>query len=73
MTPQIEAKDPKVAFPYISRSARAFIVPIYPEYHTTLLPDSKNFVLFNVRVRTPLRFASPYKLTRTKTPSSLIL
>jgi predicted nucleic acid-binding protein len=40
MTPRFEANDPRVTFPYISRSSRAFIVPIYPEYHTTLLPDS---------------------------------
>jgi len=30
----------KITFPYISRSARKFIVPIYPEYHTELFPDS---------------------------------
>lgn len=40
MTPRIDAKDPLVTFPYISRLSRAFIVPIYPEYHTSLLPDS---------------------------------
>ncbi len=40
MTPQFDADDPKMTFPYVSRSSRAFIVPIYPEYHTTLLPDS---------------------------------
>jgi hypothetical protein len=40
MTPRFEADDPKVTFPYVSRSSRAFIVPIYPEDHTTLLPDS---------------------------------
>lgn len=27
-------------FPYISRKSRTCIVPIYPEYHTELLPDS---------------------------------
>jgi predicted nucleic acid-binding protein len=35
-----DSADPKSTFPYVSRSARAFIVPIYPEYHTELLPDS---------------------------------
>ncbi len=40
MTPRFEGDDPKLTFPYVSRSARAFIVPIYPEYHTDLLPDS---------------------------------
>lgn len=32
--------DPKKCFPFISRKNRVFIVPIYPEYHTELLPDS---------------------------------
>ena len=27
-------------YPFISRCQRKFIVPIYPEYHTELLPDS---------------------------------
>lgn len=40
MTPRFNAQDPKLTFPYVSKTARAFIVPIYPEYHTTLLPDS---------------------------------
>jgi hypothetical protein len=40
MTPSFNAQDPKLTFPYISRLSRAFIVPIYPEYHTSLLPDS---------------------------------
>jgi hypothetical protein len=40
MTPRFNAQDPKLTFPYVSRSARTFVVPIYPQYHTTLLPDS---------------------------------
>lgn len=32
--------NPKLTYPFFSRHARAFIVPIYPEYHTNLLPDS---------------------------------
>jgi predicted nucleic acid-binding protein len=40
MTPRFDTNDPKVTFPYASKSSRVFIVPIYPEYHTTLLPDS---------------------------------
>jgi hypothetical protein len=40
MTPKFSAEDPKLTFPYISRQSRAFIVPIYPQYHTSLLPDS---------------------------------
>lgn len=31
---------PKIAFPYMARAARKYIVPIYPAYHTELLPDS---------------------------------
>jgi hypothetical protein len=40
MTPRFDTQDPKLTFPFICRSSRAFIVPIYPEYHTSLLPDS---------------------------------
>lgn len=40
MTPAFNSDDPRFTFPYISRAARAFLVSIYPEYHTTLLPDS---------------------------------
>lgn len=39
-TPRIDADDPKRTFPYIASTARKFVVPIYPEYHTELLPDS---------------------------------
>jgi len=39
-SPSFDATDPKKTFPYVSRSSRAFIVPIYPKYHTSLLPDS---------------------------------
>lgn len=34
------ADDAKTSYPYISKKWRKFIVPIYPEYHTELLPDS---------------------------------
>jgi hypothetical protein len=40
MMPRFDDQDPKLTFPYLSRSSRAFIVPIYPLYHTSLLPDS---------------------------------
>jgi hypothetical protein len=40
MTPRFNAQDPKLSFSLISTSARSFIVPIYPQYHTGLLPDS---------------------------------
>ena len=40
MSPVFNLGNPKLSFPYFSRSSRAFIVPIYPDYHTELLPDS---------------------------------
>ncbi len=40
MTRGFNNSSPCLTFPYVSRSARAFLVPIYPQYHTELLPDS---------------------------------
>lgn len=40
MTPRFNGGNPELTFPYVSRASRAFIVPIRPEYHTELLPDS---------------------------------
>jgi predicted nucleic acid-binding protein len=40
MARMFDTDDCKRTFPFVSRSARAFIVPIYPAYHTSLLPDS---------------------------------
>jgi predicted nucleic acid-binding protein len=40
MTPNFNLMEPALSFPFVSRLARAFLVPIYPEYHTELLPDS---------------------------------
>ncbi len=40
MTRTFNGSNPCLSFPYVSRSARAFLVPIYPRYHTKLLPDS---------------------------------
>jgi len=31
---------PKTTYPFMSKKARKFLVPIYPEYHTNLFPDS---------------------------------
>ncbi len=49
--PNYNPLNPKWTYPFISSRANAFLVPIYPEYHTELLPDSilktesrKNFV-----------------------------
>lgn len=35
-----DRNSPKKTYPFISNDRRCFIVPIYPEYHTELLPDS---------------------------------
>lgn len=39
-TPQFDLTNLKSCFPYISKGKNTYIVPIYPEYHTELLPDS---------------------------------
>jgi len=40
MLPAFNRADPKLTFPYVSRTSQAYLVPIWPEYHTNLLPDS---------------------------------
>jgi len=40
MDRSINRINPKLSFPFISKSSRALLVPIYPSYHTELLPDS---------------------------------
>ena len=37
---QIDLLNPKKTFPFISETSKIFIVPIYPDYHTDLFPDS---------------------------------
>lgn len=39
-TKKTNEKSLKQCYPFISRDNNRFIVPIYPEYHTELLPDS---------------------------------
>lgn len=39
-TPKFIPTNPKLSFPYISKSSNIFMIPIYPDYHTELLPDS---------------------------------
>lgn len=36
-----EKGNPKLTYPYLSKEADVYIVPIYPEYHKELFPDSK--------------------------------
>lgn len=38
--PAFDRADPRRTYPYLSGRTRKFIVPIYPAYHTELLPDS---------------------------------
>lgn len=38
--PHVNPANPKLSFPFISKKARVFLVPIYPQYHTELFPDS---------------------------------
>jgi len=40
MSPGYSSENPMITFPLVSKSTRAFLVPIYPKYHTELLPDS---------------------------------
>lgn len=39
-SPDTATDDPKAAYPFLKKASRKFIVPIYPSYHTELLPDS---------------------------------
>jgi hypothetical protein len=40
MRKDFDYSNPKITYPYFGRRSRAFIVPIRPEYHTKLFPDS---------------------------------
>jgi predicted nucleic acid-binding protein len=37
---KFDLSNPKKTFPFISTITDAFLIPIYPKYHTELLPDS---------------------------------
>lgn len=39
-TQEINIENPKKTFPFISNYSKIYIVPIYPDYHTDLFPDS---------------------------------
>ncbi len=39
-TPNVNTENPKLTFPYLSAEQNVFLIPIYPDYHTELLPDS---------------------------------
>jgi hypothetical protein len=38
--PYFDYTDPKLSYPYITKNNSIFLAPIYPDYHTDLLPDS---------------------------------
>ncbi len=38
--PYVNMANPCESYPYLSSDSRKFLVPIYPEYHTELFPDS---------------------------------
>ncbi len=38
--PAFNVTAPALTFPYVSTATKALLVPIYPDYHTSLLPDS---------------------------------
>lgn len=40
MTPAFNTNEPRLTYPFFRRNGRTFIVAIYPEYHTSLFPDS---------------------------------
>ena len=50
MKPRANLNHPANTYPFMSDHARKFIVPIYPEYHTELFPDSV------LRTESPLDF-----------------
>jgi predicted nucleic acid-binding protein len=39
-SPTFNVENPKLTFPYLSKNTNVFMIPIYPDYHTELLPDS---------------------------------
>lgn len=38
----VSIENPKLTFPFISKTSEKYIIPIRPEYHTELFPDSIN-------------------------------
>jgi hypothetical protein len=52
-----DALHPKITYPWLSKETNVFIIPIRPEYHTKLLPDSI------LRTESPMDFVDnePYR------------
>jgi len=53
-SPQVSAENFKSTYPFVTLSHKIFLVPIYPEYHTELLPDSI------LRTESPLDFIEDF-------------
>ncbi len=47
---EVNLLQPKKTFPFVSSVSKVYIVPIYPEYHTELFPDSI------LRTESPINF-----------------
>ena len=60
--PVADRDHPKRTFPYMSDQAACFIVPIYPDYHTELLPDS----ILNTESPDAYRDNEPYRNALSK-------
>lgn len=54
MSPHFSSQDPRLTFPFVSRRSPAYLLPIYPEYHTELLPDSI------LKTEAPLNYVEPF-------------
>jgi hypothetical protein len=54
MRSAFDATAPALTFPFVSTATRALLVPIYPDYHTSLLPDSI------LRTESPADFVEQY-------------
>jgi len=50
LTKVANRSNPKLTYPFLSTAGRIFLVPIYPEYHTELFPDSI------LRTESPMNF-----------------
>lgn len=50
-------ENPKITYPFFSANTNIFLIPIYPKYHTDLLPDSY------LKTESPMNFKedSPYR------------
>lgn len=59
MVKTFDTTNPKHTFPFFNKYAHSYICPIYPQYHTSLLPDSilNNESPYNFQENEPFRNA----------------